>query len=110
MILGLTNYYGHADGRRLTRPQELAYLREFKKKNRLPYGFVVSDSQINDLNYGAFSLPMSFLIDRRGQVRFIALGANDAETTALGKMIKQLIAEPVPEKSAGVNRPSQPAN
>lgn len=110
VILGLTNYYGHADGRRLTHPEELAYLREFKKRNRLPYGFVVSDSQINDLNYGAFSLPMSFLIDRRGQVRFIALGANDGETNELGKMIKQLIAEPVPEKSAGLNHPSQPSN
>ncbi|MDQ3668098.1 MAG: hypothetical protein M3410_16305 [Acidobacteriota bacterium] len=60
------------------------------------YGFVVADSPINDLNYGAFSLPMSFLIDRRGRVRFIALGAHDLETTALGKMIKQLVAEPVP--------------
>ncbi len=110
VILGLTNYYGHADGRTLTRPQELAYLREFKKRNRLPYGFVVADTPINSLNYGAFSLPMSFLIDRRGQVRFIALGANDEETNGLGRMIKQLLAEPVPEKSAGVNHPSQPAN
>jgi len=110
VILGLTNYYGHADGRTLTRPQELIYLREFKKRNRLPYGFLVADSPTNALNYGAFSLPMSFLIDRRGQVRFIALGANDEETTELGKMIKQLLAEPAPEKSAGVSRPSQPAN
>jgi thiol-disulfide isomerase/thioredoxin len=101
VILGLTNYYGHADGRTLSRPQELAYLREFKKRNRLPYGFVISDSQVNDLNYGAFSLPMSFLIDRRGRVRFIALGASDGETNALGKMIKQLMSEPV-EKSSGL--------
>ena len=110
VILGLTNYYGHAEGRRLTRPEELVYLREFKKKNRLPYGLVVADSPVNDLNYGVFSLPMSFLIDRSGRMRFIALGAHEIETTALGKMIKQLIAEPVPAKSAGVNRPSQPAN
>ena len=110
VILGLTNYFGHAEGRRVTRPEELTYLREFKTKNRLPYGFVVSDSHINDLNYGVFSLPMSFLIDRRGRVRFIALGAHELETTALGKMINRLIAEPVPEKSAGVNHPSQPAN
>ncbi|HYN25405.1 MAG TPA: TlpA disulfide reductase family protein, partial [Pyrinomonadaceae bacterium] len=96
VILGLTNYYGHADGRRVTRKEELAYLREFKKKNRLPYGSVVADSPINDLNYGVFSLPMSFLIDRGGRVRFIALGAHELETTALGKMIKQLLAEPVP--------------
>jgi thiol-disulfide isomerase/thioredoxin len=110
VILGLTRYYGHADGRRLNLTQELVYLREFKKKNRLPYGFVVADTPVNDLNYGAFSMPMSFLIDRRGRVRLVALGAHELETTALGNMIKQLLAEPVPEKSAGVNRPSQPAN
>jgi thiol-disulfide isomerase/thioredoxin len=110
VILGLTRYYGHADGRRLKPADELVYLREFKKKNGLPYGFVVADTPVNDLNYGAFSMPMSFLIDRRGRVRFIALGAHELETTALGKMIKQLLAEPVPEKSARVNRPSQPAN
>jgi len=98
VILGVTNYYGQVDGRRLTRAEELAYLREFKKKNRLPYGFVVADSPINDLNYGAFSLPMSFLIDRRGRVRFIALGAHDLETAALGKMLKLLLAEPGPDQ------------
>ncbi len=100
VILGLTNYYGYAEGKKLTPPQELSYLREFKKKNRLPYGFVVSDSRVNDINYGAYSLPMSFLIDRRGSVRFIALGANDQETENLGKMIKRLLAEPAPEVNA----------
>src|SRR5205807_9920546 len=38
VILGMTYYYGHADGRTLNHQQELAYLHEFKKKNRLPYG------------------------------------------------------------------------
>ena len=100
VILGLTNYFGHAEGKSLTRPEELAYLREFKKKNRLPYGFVVADSQVNDINYGVFSLPMSFLIDRRGRVRFIALGAHDSETSELGKMIKKLVDEPAPDQAA----------
>ena len=98
VILGMTKYYGHADGRKLTPVEELAYLRDFKKKNRLPYGFVVADSDVNDFNYGTFSLPTSFLIDQRGKVRFIAIGANEQETTALGKMIKQLLAEPAQEK------------
>jgi thiol-disulfide isomerase/thioredoxin len=97
VILGLTNYFGHAEGKSLTPPQELEYLREFKKKNRLPYGFVIADSRENDINYGAFSFPMSFLIDRRGRVRFIALGAHESETSELGKMIKQLLDEPAPE-------------
>ena len=97
VILGLTNYFGYAEGKKLTPPEEISYLREFKKKNRLPYGFVVSNSPANDVNYGVYSLPMSFLIDRRGNVRFIALGANDEETETLGKMIKQLLAEPAPQ-------------
>src|SRR5690349_404388 len=36
VILGLTNYYGHGGGRARTPPEELAYLREVKKRNRLP--------------------------------------------------------------------------
>jgi thiol-disulfide isomerase/thioredoxin len=94
VILGLTNYAGHAEGRKLTPPQELAYLRTFKKQNRLPYGVVVADSPVNDRNYGVFSIPMSFLIDRRGNVRFIAMGATDAENDALGKMLQIVMAEP----------------
>jgi hypothetical protein len=37
---------------------------------------------------------MSFLIDRRGAVRFISVGADPDEIMALEKMIKKLIAEP----------------
>ena len=97
VILGLTNYFGNIEGRSATPPEELAYLRTFKKQNHLPYGFVVADSSINDINYGVFSIPVSFLIDRRGNVRFIAMGANEQETTALGKMIEKVVGEPVPE-------------
>jgi thiol-disulfide isomerase/thioredoxin len=100
VILGLTNYAGHAEGRKLTHAQELAYLRTFKKENRLPYGIAVADSQINDMNYGVFSIPMSFLIDRRGNVRFIAMGATDEENAALGKMLEKVLAEPVDAPTA----------
>jgi thiol-disulfide isomerase/thioredoxin len=95
VILGLTNYFGNIDGRRATPTEELAYLRTFKKQQRLPYGFVVADSSVNDRNYGVFSIPMSFLIDRRGNVRFIAMGAGEQEITALGKMIEKVMAEPL---------------
>jgi thiol-disulfide isomerase/thioredoxin len=102
VILGLTHYYGNADGRKMTAEEELAYLRTFKQKNRLPYGFVVANSADNDFNYGVFSIPMSFLIDRGGRVRFIAVGAGDEEITTLGKMIKQLLSEPVKETNSVV--------
>ncbi len=93
VILGLTNYTGDIDGRRVTPGEELAYLRTFKKQQRLPYGFVIADSSINELNYGVFSIPMSFLIDRRGNVRFIAMGASDPEINGLGKMIDKVMNE-----------------
>ena len=95
VILGLTNYSGNINGVGATPGEELAYLRTFKKQNRLPYGFVIADSSVNDLNYGVFSIPMSFLIDRKGNVRFIALGAGEGEITALGKMIDKVMSEPV---------------
>lgn len=103
VILGLTNYFGEANGRRLTHDEELAYLRTFKKTNRLPYGFVVADSGVNDLNYGVFSIPMSFLIDRSGKIRFIALGASEREIAGLGKMLETILAEPSSADAATKN-------
>jgi thiol-disulfide isomerase/thioredoxin len=106
VILGLTTYFGGADGRKFTHAEELAYLRTFKKTNRLPYGFVVSDSVVNEFNYGVFSIPMSFLIDRSGKLRFIALGSSEREIVGLGKMLETVIAEPAAAqtetKNAGV--------
>lgn len=94
VILGVTNYYGWVDGHRVSKGEELAYLRSFKKENRLPYGFVVADTGINDLNYGVYSIPMSFLIDRGGNVRFIAMGAGEQEIAGLEKMLQKLFSEP----------------
>jgi thiol-disulfide isomerase/thioredoxin len=93
VILGVTRYFGEADGRPVKPLEELAFLHQFKKKNRLPYGFVLANDSINDVNYGVYSIPQSFLIDRYGRVRFIALGASEQQTSALGRMIKKVIAE-----------------
>lgn len=93
VILGLTTYYGHGNGRAMTPPEELAYLKEFKKRNRLPYGIVVDEAEKNDINYGVNSIPMSFLIDRKGVLRYISPGANEDEIESLGRMIKKLVDE-----------------
>ena len=93
VILGVTKYYGHGDQKRLTPAEELVYLREFRKRNRLPYGFVVSDSDTNEFNYGVFSIPTSFLIDRKGVVRYISAGASEEEIESLGELIKKLVEE-----------------
>ncbi|HAF16253.1 MAG TPA: hypothetical protein DHU55_00020 [Blastocatellia bacterium] len=105
VILGVTSYSGDIEGHRATHGEELAYLRTFKKENRLPYGFAVADTGINDLNYGVYSIPMSFLIDRRGNVRFIALGAGEQEIVALDKKLRTVLDEDAKaqasKKSAG---------
>jgi thiol-disulfide isomerase/thioredoxin len=100
VILGVTHYYGEIEGRPVNHEQELAYLHEFKKQNRLAYGIAVADSITNDMNYGVLSIPMSFLIDRRGVVRFVALGGGSSQTMAMGAMIKKVIDEPL-EKNDG---------
>ena len=93
VILGVTKYYGRGGGKELTEPEEIAYLRDFRMRNKLPYGFVVEDGDKNEFNYGVFSIPTSFLIDRKGNVRYISLGASEEEIERLGKLIDELIAE-----------------
>src|ERR1043166_8120412 len=93
VILGLTTYYGHGGGRPMKPPEELNFLREFKKRNRLPYGIAVDESETNERNYGVNSIPMSFLIDRKGVLRYISPGADDEEIQSLGRMIKKLLDE-----------------
>jgi thiol-disulfide isomerase/thioredoxin len=96
VILGLSTFEGDVDGKPVTRAQEMAYLLDFKKKNRIPYGFAVTESSENDQNYAVSSIPTSFLIDRRGVVRLISVGSSDEEAAMLNKMIKKLIEEPAP--------------
>ena len=96
----MTLYYGHAERKQLTKPQELDYLREFKKRFSMPYGIAVSEAEDNERNYGISSIPTTFLIDRQGHVRFISVGSSDVETAALLKMIKKLLDEPPPQAAA----------
>ena len=102
VVLGLTNYFGNVNGKKVTPAQELAHLKTFKKANGLTYGFVVSDTEVNDRNYGVASIPMSFLIDREGHIRFIALGASEPELAALEKMVKKVVEEPVRDEPANI--------
>jgi len=108
VILGVTNFFGHAEGKQLTQPQEVAYLRDFKKRFHIPYGFAVAESGQNDRNYAVSSIPTSFLIDRRGVVRLISIGSSDEEAAMLNKMIKKLIEEPAQASETETGRDGDP--
>jgi len=94
IIIGVTRYFGGVDGRKMTREQELAYLRDFKKTNELSYGFAVSNSDEDVTNYGVYGIPTYVLIDRHGNVRLIGMGANGSSDASLAGAVKKLIDEP----------------
>ena len=94
VVLGLTEFEGSAEGRQMTRAEETEFLRRFKRKQGIGYGFGVEEGQETARSYGIVSLPTAVLIDRKGRVRFITISASDVEFDALSSMVKKLLDEP----------------
>src|SRR5438105_5933678 len=94
VVLGLTEFEGNVEGRDVTRAEELDYLRQFKRKQSISYGFGVSDDTKTRHTYGIYSIPTAVLIDRRGRIRFLTISANNFEADALARMIQNLLDEP----------------
>ncbi len=92
-IVGLTQFNGRVGRAELTPAEELGYLRAFKKEMRLPYAFAVESGNNNDRRYGVSAIPTAFLLDRRGRVRLITVGASSDNDTTLADAIKKLLAE-----------------
>ena len=91
-IVGVTKFYGQAGTRRVERAEELEFLREFKDKHKLPYGFALHEGEAGAM-YGIEALPSTFLLDRHGVVRYIGIGAAGEEAENLEEMIKKVLAE-----------------
>lgn len=93
-VLGATRYYGTSSRLPEMSPkEELAYLRRFKRAQRLPYGFAVANDDANDINYGVSSIPTAVLIDHRGTVRYISVGVSAAENERLIRLVEKLLQE-----------------
>jgi thiol-disulfide isomerase/thioredoxin len=93
-ILGITQYYGNAKGKKLAKPEELEYLKEFKEEHKLPYSFAIADATDRAwAKYGIYGIPATFLLDRRGVVRYIGVGNSVEEAENLEDMIKKVLAE-----------------
>jgi len=93
-VIGLTQFFGRVGNEVLTPKEELEHLRSYKKELKLPYAFAVAADEDNDLRYGVRSIPTAFLLDRRGRVRYISVGAGEADDVELARIIKRLLAEP----------------
>ena len=94
VVLGLTEFEGNVEGRDVTRAEELDYLRQFKRKQSISYGFGIANDTKTRHTYGIYSIPTTVLIDRRGRVRFLTISASDFESDALAKLIPKLLDEP----------------
>jgi thiol-disulfide isomerase/thioredoxin len=93
VILGMTRYYGEAQGMADDPAAETALLQNFRKTYNLPYDFVVSKGQANQLNYGATSLPTTILIDRKGVIRYLETGTSASREQEIQTEIEKLLAE-----------------
>jgi thiol-disulfide isomerase/thioredoxin len=93
VILGVTRYYGEAQGVKVGEAEEAEFLARFKQAQRVPYDFVLGKDALNNHNYGANSIPTAVLIDRRGVIRYIDSGASAGREEDLRKTIEKLLAE-----------------
>lgn len=93
VILGITRYYGRAEGFPADKENEIASLKRFKVKYNLPYDFVVTRDLDAQLLYGATALPTAILIDRKGIVRYAESGTNPTRLEEMRAMALKLLAE-----------------
>ena len=92
-VVAFTEYRNTVNGRRVRTPQEVGELRRFKRASRLPFGFAVADTLETANAYGVTTIPVAVLIDRRGVVRFLNVGANETDIADLHEMIVRLLDE-----------------
>lgn len=92
-VIGLTQYFGRAGRTVLTPQEELEHLRAYKKELKLPYAFAVAADEDNDVRYGVQAIPTAFVLDRRGRVRYISVGASEASHDELTDIVERLLDE-----------------
>ena len=93
IIVGVTQYYGEQGGKKMSKLQELDFLNEFKAKYKLPYPFAITGPAEARMKYGINAYPTTVLLDRKGIVRYIGIGAGAEESENLEDTIKKVISE-----------------
>ncbi len=93
-ILALTQYHGRVNGRAQSANGELSLLRRFKRAEGMSYAVGVDGTGATSARYNVTTIPTAVLIDKRGRVRFISVGATQTDMSEIGQMIERLLAEP----------------
>jgi len=93
VILGVTKYYGKANGLAVDELGEIESLKRFRETHKLPYDFVVANGASSQLLYGATALPTTILIDRKGVIRYAESGTSQVRLAQIREMMLKLLAE-----------------
>lgn len=93
VILGVTEYYGRANGLPASNAEEIEDLKRFRKSHNLPYDFLVASDSSSQLLYAATALPTTVLIDRKGVIRYIESGTSSVRLAQIREMVLKLLAE-----------------
>jgi len=92
-IIGITRYYGELEGLPPNKKDELALIKAFREKHKMPYDIPVALDQRNQLAYGATRLPTAVILDRKGVVRFVESGTSPQRLAQIEAAIKKLLEE-----------------
>jgi thiol-disulfide isomerase/thioredoxin len=92
VVIGVTQAQGAGHAGQ-SESAEMKSVRDFKTEMGIPYAFAVAADAHNLLRYDVGPIPTAVLIDRRGRVRHIAVGAIAGSDEVLGKMIERLLDE-----------------
>jgi thiol-disulfide isomerase/thioredoxin len=92
-ILGMTRFYGNAEGVEMNEKEEIEFIQRFKLKQRLPYNLVIAQNSTNQIIYGAGAIPTAVIIDRKGIIRYIESGTNSNRGEEIQAVVEKLLAE-----------------
>jgi thiol-disulfide isomerase/thioredoxin len=107
-VVMATQLYGYFENRRNLAPaEELAAIREYFPKHGIVWPVAVSDNlppvmengrmvrklNVNDANYKVAGIPQIHIVDRKGVVRLIMIGFDEANEPRLSAMIARLLGE-----------------
>lgn len=93
VVLGLSRYEGRINGKAMDNPTELAFLKQFRKDEKLTYDLIVATDPLNHINYGVNGLPTTVLIDRKGTIRYFESGTSATRLEEIREIIVKLLAE-----------------
>jgi len=103
-----TQLYGYFESRRNLAPaDELAAIRDYFPQHGIVWPIAVSDNipmvmengrplrkvNINDANYKVSGIPQIHIIDRKGVVRLIMIGYDEANEGRLATLIARLVGQ-----------------